>query len=113
MTPTQRTLRWCRSDGWHVDVVERTIPHSFIKKDLFGCIDVLAIHPHAIVGIQCTSARTVAARIKKIPETCAGPISAWLLHAELQVWGWREYPTRVDRKKWRPRIETITVDMLR
>ncbi len=43
MTPTARTLHHLRQFGYRADKVEQTIPKCFIKRDLFGIGDVLAM----------------------------------------------------------------------
>lgn len=55
MSPTARTLKECRKRGWIAQVVEQTIPRTFIKRDLFGIIDVIAVTPSkkAIGGLCC------------------------------------------------------------
>lgn len=68
-SPTQRTLEEMRGRGYLVDVTERWIPMARKRKDLFGFIDVLCVHPDRagdVVGVQATSASNVAARIDKI-----------------------------------------------
>jgi hypothetical protein len=58
-----------RKRGYIAEVVERWIPQARRRKDLFGFIDVLCVHPERegdIVGVQTTSAANVAARIEKI-----------------------------------------------
>lgn len=52
-SPTARALKECRSRGWIAQVVEQTIPHVFIKRDLFGCIDIVAIVPSEIRRPNC------------------------------------------------------------
>jgi hypothetical protein len=44
-SPTARTLAECKKRGWIAQVVEQTIPHTFIKRDLFGVIDIIAVTP--------------------------------------------------------------------
>ena len=115
MTPTARTLEKCRRDGYCVDVVERWIPGANIRRDLFGCVDVLCIkktEPFSLLGIQATTASTVSSRVRKIVPECSEAAGLFLLHGELQVWGWRRWPDRVDGRLWRPRVEHITADML-
>lgn len=68
MTPTQRTLALMRSKGFYCEVVERHIPHSFIKKDLAGFLDIVCLGDNETIGIQVTSASNVSARVKKITE---------------------------------------------
>ena len=96
MTPTARTLKECRDNGWFAEVVEKwlPLPHKrgksyVVKKDLFGFIDIVALTPHCIVGIQATSRSNVAARIKKIHEQHEAELQAWLnAGGSVEVWGW-------------------------
>jgi len=58
------------ADGWTVAVVEHHIPHTFIKRDLFGFADLLAVSPaRGIMAVQVTGGRSTSnanARIAKI-----------------------------------------------
>lgn len=88
MTPTARTLAELRKRGYRCQVVEQTIPHTFIKRDLFGLFDVLAIKGPETLAVQVTSGSNVAARAKKIAESEAiGDVRAagWAL----AIHGWR------------------------
>ena len=67
MSPTERTLRRLRAEGFMVEVVERWNCFSKTKKDLFGCFDLLAISPDGVThAIQVTTGSNHAARIKKL-----------------------------------------------
>lgn len=58
-----------RDRGYLAEVVEKRLPRCFITKDLFGFIDILAVHPERlgdIVAVQTTSSSNVAARVDKI-----------------------------------------------
>ena len=82
LSPTQLTLRKWRKAGYIAAVVEKWNPHARIRQDLFGCIDVIAVGNGETVGIQSTSDRNLAARVRKIedlPETVA----------RLREGGWR------------------------
>lgn len=59
LSPTARTLKECRRRGWIAQVVERTVPHTFIKRDLFGVIDVIAVTPskERVGGLCCVYKR--------------------------------------------------------
>lgn len=48
VSPTARTLAECRKRGWIAQVVEQTIPRTFIKRDFLGCIDIIAITPSKV-----------------------------------------------------------------
>lgn len=89
MTPTSRTLKYLRDDGWTAEVVEKWIPGANIRKDLFGFIDVMAIRDDETLAVQVTSGGNVSARIKKIEdiETLAAVRKAgW----GIEVHGWRK-----------------------
>ena len=82
-------------------IVEKTIPHSFIKQDLFGMFDILAIHPDipGALGVQTTSRSNMNARIKKLQ---ANPILALWTRVGLDavVHGWSKQGPRGKRKLW-------------
>lgn len=108
-SPTQRTLKKLRDDGWHATVVERWNPHAKIRQDLFGFIDVLGLcEDRGLIGIQATSASNKSSRVKKILGT---PLAkTWVAAGnQLEVWGWvkRKAPDS-NRIKWQPIIEIIT-----
>lgn len=93
MSPTARTMAELRKRGAVlVDVVERRIPHTFITKDLFGIIDVLAVMPSGkTVAVQATggSGGNFAARVRKVVESDAIHLlrlAGWTV----LVHGWRK-----------------------
>lgn len=100
-SPTQRSLAYLRKQGCElVAVTEKWNPHARIRQDLFGVIDVLAIHGIDIIAVQSTSASNVASRISKIadaeytnPETGEKAlVLAALLKANIKVYvhGWKK-----------------------
>lgn len=96
-TPTQRTIAHLRAAGWLVDIAERR--QGPVTFDLFGCIDLVAVHPDdkRVLFIQVTSADHVADRLAK---TRAQPTTALLLKAgvDIEVWGWGDSATpRIER----------------
>ena len=93
MTPTQRTLKLLRDDGWLAEVVERWVPGANIRKDLFGWVDIVALRDGETLAVQCTSYTNISARVKKIAdsETVAQVRKAgWLIW----VIGWRKVNNR-------------------
>ena len=76
-SPTARTLAYLRKQGYTADVVERFLGPQQIRRDLFHCIDVVAVKAGApILGVQATTAPNLAARLTKAkaqPE-----LAAWL-----------------------------------
>ena len=87
MSPTARSLKHLRAAGWEADVVEKWIPGANIRKDLFGCIDILAIRGRETLGVQATSGSNVASRVSKITDS---PMLPKIREAGwgLQVHGW-------------------------
>ncbi len=81
-SPTARTLKHFRDLGFPlVDIVERRV-FRHVTKDLFGCIDVLAVDCNgAVTAIQATSGSNVSARVKKIMA-----LPAWDI---MRLSGWR------------------------
>lgn len=93
MTPTQRTLKKLRDDGWIAEVVERWVPGANIRKDLFGWIDIMALRDGQTLAVQCTSCSNMSARVKKIEES---ETIAEVRKAGWSVWviGWRKVNNR-------------------
>jgi hypothetical protein len=88
MTPTELSLRHLRKEGWPlVEVTERWNPHARVRHDLFNLIDVLAVGPQGILGVQTTTDTNVSARVRKIADH---PNTATLREAgvALHVHGW-------------------------
>ena len=87
MSPTARTLAKLRKEGWLAWVVEKWIPQTQRRSDLFGFIDVLAIRGDETLGVQSTSRSNVSSRVNKIAdhENVARVREAgWIIH----VHGW-------------------------
>lgn len=68
MSPTQRTLKHLRENGYLVQVVERWNAFARRRVDLFGFIDLIAIRESETLAVQATSASNVSARVKKIAD---------------------------------------------
>ena len=89
MTPTQRTLKKLRDDGYLAAVVERWNGHAGIRQDLFGVVDVIGLRDGETLAVQATSGSNVAARVKKIADSEATPMiraAGW----RIVVQGWRK-----------------------
>jgi hypothetical protein len=89
VTPTQRSLKTMRDQGYRCAIVEHWNPFARIRQDLFGIIDVLAIKDGQTVAVQTTSASNVAARVRKIAEAEATADirkAGW----SIVVHGWRK-----------------------
>ena len=104
MSPTARSLAELRKRGFRADVVEQWIPRAKIRKDLFGCIDIVAIGKDGrLLGIQATTGDNHAARCTKLinhdnyAAICNSPIELW-------VWSWRK---SAKDNRWKLREEYL------
>ena len=89
MSPTARTLAKLRQSGWVAEVVEKTIPRINIKKDLFNCIDIIAIRENRpVLAIQATTMDHRMERVRKSESLDSTKV--WLsTGSRFQVWCWR------------------------
>lgn len=110
-SPTQRSLAMLRNDGWLCQIVEVWNAHAMRRIDLFGAIDILAIRPGEILGVQTTSGDNVSKRLAKLK---AEPkIAMWLAAGgKVAVHGWRKVGARGARKLWECRVEEVTLETL-
>lgn len=116
-SPTQRSLEHCRKQGWPAHVVEKWIPQTRRRLDVWGFGDVLVLdgEPGAML-VQATSTG-VAARRTKILSECTDAAKAWLKAGNrIEVWGWTK---RVHRnkdgskskvKRWTLRTVPVTME---
>jgi hypothetical protein len=104
MTPTARSLIYLRRQGFLVEPVERWLPGTQIRKDLFGCGDLIAAHPRdkLIVLVQVTTADHIAHRLAKArarPE-----LRDWIRAGGLfSVHGWQKRAGR-----WHCRVVSVS-----
>ena len=96
-SPTQKSLEHLRKQGYVAEVVEKTIPKTFIKKDLWGFVDIVAIRDGETVGVQATSVANVSSRVNKIMDSehyHTVKDAGW----KIEVHGWeRRKPPRIER----------------
>lgn len=88
VSPTQRSLKYLRDNGYTVAIVEHWNPHARIRQDLFGFVDILALKGDETLAVQAT-AQAVSTRAKKIAESeCVNAVreAGWTIH----VHGWRK-----------------------
>ena len=99
MSPTARTLKQLRDDGWLCQVVEHWNSFAKIRQDLFGFIDILAVREGQTLGIQVTTESNAAARRSKMLDT-ESHLRAFLRGGNLvQLWTWQKRKSR-----WRYRV---------
>jgi len=112
MSPTQRTLKYYRDLGYTCAMVERWNPHSHVRQDLLGFIDIIGLnHARGIVGIQSTG-QAFASHRRKILEERAEECMLWLrCGGRVDLIGWRKLLVKRGGKarRWAPRIEEITL----
>jgi len=103
MSPTARSLALLRRRGYVVAVAESWIPRLNIRRDLFGCIDLVAVTERetGVLGIQTTTSSNLSSRLKKARQTPA--LRTWLAAGNrFELHGWR----KVGRL-WQPRIVAV------
>jgi hypothetical protein len=81
MTPSQRTIRQLKDQGYTVANVETYNFFTKRRHDLFGVIDILAIGNGETLAVQVTTKSNMSARIRKIEDSEALP--------EMLRSGWR------------------------
>ncbi len=100
-SPTQKSLKKLRDDGYLCAIVEHWNPFAKIRQDLFGFIDIVAIKDgvHGVFGIQTTSDSNISARMAKAKENPVLPL--WLKCGNMfEVWGWGRRGARGKKKEW-------------
>ncbi len=88
-TPTQRSLKHMRDQGYLCEVTERWNQWAKVRQDLFNFVDILCIKDGKTVAVQTTSYSNISARIKKIQGLDSYPIiksAGW----EIVVHGWKK-----------------------
>lgn len=110
-SPTQRTLKNLRANGWTAEVVEHYNRFSRTRHDLFGGIDILAIKGEITLGVQCTSGDNHAARVAKLAALPA--MVLWLASGsrKLQVWSWSKHKVKRGGKqvRWAGRVVNLVL----
>ena len=114
ISPTARTLSLLREREWPADIVERWVPGKKIRKDLFGCFDIVALDTQpGVIGIQVTSDNggNVSARTLKIKRS---PLAiAWLAAGNrIVVHGWGKRGKAGTIKRWTLREVPVTLETL-
>jgi len=99
--PTQRTLALLRKEGYTVAIAEKFNSYIKVRQDLFGWIDVCAIHPNkkGVLGVQTTSGSNLAARIKKAQ--ALDSYKVWLQAGNtVEFHGWRKLKNLPGNRLW-------------
>ena len=104
ISPTQLSLAQLRADGWFCWITEHWNSYARIRQDLWGFVDIIALKPNQILGVQTTTASNMSARIKKIADhENVGKVreSGVMLH----VHGWH---MDAKTKKWHCKVKDVS-----
>lgn len=100
-SPTQRSLKKLRDEGYTCAIVEHFNSFVRVRQDLFNFIDIVAIKEGivGVLGIQTTTRAHVNERLKKIHDN---PISQLWLNTKnhIIIHGWSKIGARGKRKLW-------------
>lgn len=103
-SPTSRALQDLRTQGWQPATVERWNPGARRRVDLFGGIDIIAVHPLfvGVLGIQVTTKAHMADRFTKLTTPpVVEKMRRWLdAQNALEIWGYAKAGPRGGRKTW-------------
>ena len=114
-SPSARTIKFLRDQGCIAESVEKWIPIPLhpgggVRRDLFGCIDILAIQGSKLLAIQSTSGSNHNARVAK---AMAEPRLKFYIGTSnlFEIWSWTKKGPRGKRKTWQVRVEQLTLDL--
>ena len=88
-SPTQRSLKLMRDQGYLCEITERWNPFAKIRQDLFNFVDILCIKEGKTIAVQTTSYGNMSARMNKIKDLDTYPrvkSAGW----EVVVHGWKK-----------------------
>lgn len=99
-SPTQRSLKLLRDEGYTAQVVEKWNQFAHIRQDLFGFIDIVAIKSgEPVLGVQTTSAKNINAREIKARKSIN--LALWLnTGSNFELHGWSKKGKLGKRKLW-------------
>jgi len=102
ISPTQNSLKRLRKAGYEAGVVEKWVPQARRRIDLWGFVDIVAVHPTAgLVMCQTTTAGNMASRMSKAAKI---PAAGYCVSAgvTVEVHGWKK-----ERGLWVCRVATF------
>jgi hypothetical protein len=95
MSPTQRSLKRLRDEGYTVAITERWNPFARVRQDLFGFADLLAMKSGEILAVQTTTASHFAEHRRKINSEAR--TQTWLAAGgRIQLHGWNKSKVKVE-----------------
>ncbi len=115
VTPTQRSLRLMRGDGYYCEITEHYNSFTRRRNDLLGFCDILCLKKdHSPILLQTTAAG-ISSRIKKILEEDKAKL-ALQCGFKILVHGWRPLAaykkdgSRAKKDRWEPKIRVVNLD---
>ena len=131
VSPTQRSIAFCKGNGWPYAIVEHFNPVVKVRVDLWGVGDMLVLddEPGSLIVQACVGG-SHATRRTKIEKTLAGhatdgmskltlanvakkaeALTRWLEKGNrIEVWSWSKTGAKHKRKLWTLRRELITLE---
>ena len=109
MTNTSRTLKYLRDLGYTAGMVERYLSFAHKRVDLFSVIDLIAIKPNEILGVQSCGQAFSEHKNKLLNEEGT---KKWLeAGGGLWIIGWRKLKLKRGGKaiRWKPRIYQFSI----
>lgn len=112
-SPTQRSIQWLKERGYTCCIAEHYNAFAHVRKDLFGWIDIVALHPDkkGVLGIQCTTGSNISARITKAEALKS--YGLWIACGNTALFmGWRKLKTGKVQRTWHPHITEVSLENL-
>lgn len=112
MSPTERSLKYLRDQGYMCEVVEKFCGFGKIKfkKDLFGFIDIIGVKGFKTIGIQATGGFNLTSRLKKMQsDELKEKVLTWVSSPArgLEIHDWRK--RKVGQVKWHVVVKIVTI----
>jgi hypothetical protein len=110
MSPTERSLKHLRAQGWSIHKTEHWNAFAKRRIDAFNFGDLLGCKPDAAPTMfQVTTTGNMSARLQKAKDY-AGPLVAWLTcGGRLTIQGWAKRGGRGERKTWQLKERHLTL----
>lgn len=93
-SPIQRSLGFLRTRGYTPAITEHWNHYAKVRQDLYGFIDILAIHTDHTLAVQTT---VMSARAKRLEKILQEPYAyRWLQaypHRRIELHAWRKLKT--------------------
>lgn len=108
MSPTARSLAFCRAQGWLYAQASWWEHYAKCRKDLCGVIDYVVFDGKGggVLGVQFTDETSVSKRLDKAKASAL--LLQWLnAPARFEVWAWGKRGERGARKEWVLRVEEV------